>query len=1114
MSAPAVTASGYLGFGRTAYGFLVVGGLAVAAYALLGPTGTGDALFVVIGAAAAAAVLAGIRLTRPAVRSAWLAVAASLAFLTLGNLLAVVGRGPGMADMRNLADSMFFAAYLPLFVAAYRFGRGTHRSDRTVFLDTGIVGLAAVPAIWEMIVEPNLPETIAGSSAAIALSMPLVDVLLVSLVAPLLLLRSSRTASAYLFVGALAVMGIGDSLYAIRSLKPETGQDLLVNLCWLGSYVLLGAAALVPSARHLGAPRDPQRGSGDIARLAVTSIALLATPIVLLLETFRDANQDLFYYAGLSIAIAVLVITRLQRTIGELAQVDGRFRRFMSQPSFMAVIKDGAGRYVYMNPSAESVRRMTDVDWYGRTDAELFPAAPAEQRAAADATVRRTRGSVLGKVEMDGRTWHTERFLLPGSGGSVGILGLDVTERERAAESVRFQARLLESVRDAVIVVDQQGVTSYWNAGAEEILGFTAKEMVGRTMQPLVVPGMDAESGALWDAIKRGEIDSVDWRGTRKDGSPVWLDVRVSPLTNEGGEMVGFLGVAKDVTARKEAELELARLGAAIEHATDGVVVTDAEDRVVYVNPAFERMSGFAGYEVTGRAVADIPAAAGFARALAKARTDHDDSWRGDVVARRRDGSDLICETTISPIVVEGQSGPGFVTIQRDVTRERAAERAAERRARERALIAETLSTLQAGAMPEVTAASVCSQIVKVPEVAIGSVIMFDVDGGATVLGQVHRSGAGRPGLRLGPGRGEYLRVRAEAGPWVERWSVDDDHPYRDMFAELNIRANAYAPMVVDGKPIGVLVSGSDLRDSIGRMTERLPALVEFAAITATLLAGAVADRRAVDAQRAALREIIETRAFAAVFQPIVELDTGTIRGYEALTRFADGTSPEERFEQAHHVGMGLELERACLRVVFDASAHLPSGPWLNVNVSPELVLAGLVEAVLPAGGRAIVLEITEHQAITDYESFRQAMEPMRDRVSLAVDDAGAGFSSLRHIVELAPAMVKLDRSLVAGIAEDSAREAVVTGMVRFAESADHMLLAEGVETRAELAALRRLGVQLGQGYLLGRPAPVVSTIEGSAAAAAPVLRRPARLLPRSNSRSSRPIRPMVSLSA
>lgn len=984
MAAPAVTASGFLGFGRSAYAYLLAGGLAISAYGVLAPAGSGDAVFVAIGAAAAAAVLAGIRLTRPAVRSAWLAVAAGLIFLTVGNLLTAVARGPGMAEVRNLADGMFLAAYLPLFVAAYRFGRATHRSDRTVFLDTGIVGLAAVPVIWEVIVEPNMPESIAGSAGVMALSMPLVDVLLVSLVAPLLLLRSSRTASAYLLVAALAVMGMGDSLYAIRSLQPSPQQDLLANLCWLSSYVLLGAAALVPSARDLGALRDPRRGSGDLARLAVTATALLATPVVVLVEAFGDANQDLIYYAGLSMAIAVLVIIRLQRTIAELAQVDGRFRRFMSHPSFMAEIKDAAGRYVYMNPSAEGIQRLTDDDWYGRTDAELFPRALAERRAEADAAVRRTGGSMVGNIEMDGRIWHMERFALPGSGGAVGILGLDVTD--------------------------------------------------------------------------------------------------------------------------------LARLGAAIDHATDGVIVTDAEDRIVYVNPAFERITGHASEDVDGLRVADVPAAAALARALAKARDDHEDGWRGDVVTRRRDGADLVCETTISPIVVEGQSGPSFVTIQRDVTRERAAERAAERRERERALMAETLSTLRAGATPEVTAASVCSQMVKVPEVAIASVITFDMDGCATVLGQVHRSGAGMPGLRLGRARSNYLRVRAEAGPWVERWSVDDEHPYRAMFAELDIRANAYAPIVVDGSPIGVLVSGSDLGDSIDQMTERLPALLEFAAITATLLAGAVADRRAADSQRAALRRIIETRAYQPVFQPIVELDTGEVRGYEALTRFADGTSPDERFEVANRVGMGLELERACLQAVFEASSRLPIGPWLNVNVSPELVLAAMVNDILPTIGRDVVLEITEHQAITDYESFRLAMAPMRDRVSLAVDDAGAGYSSLRHIVELAPAMVKLDRSLIAGIAEDGAREAVVTGMVRFAESAGHMLLAEGVETGAELAALRRLGVRLGQGYLLGRPAPIGSATEGSAAS--PVQRRAASARRASRGAAKQSLRPVVRLIA
>jgi EAL domain-containing protein (putative c-di-GMP-specific phosphodiesterase class I) len=155
------------------------------------------------------------------------------------------------------------------------------------------------------------------------------------------------------------------------------------------------------------------------------------------------------------------------------------------------------------------------------------------------------------------------------------------------------------------------------------------------------------------------------------------------------------------------------------------------------------------------------------------------------------------------------------------------------------------------------------------------------------------------------------------------------------------------------------------------------------------------------------------------------------------------------------------------------AAAELPPDAWLNVNVSPEIVLSGRMDALIPAGSRDVVLEVTEHQAITDYAGFREAVDPIRDRVRIAIDDAGAGFASLRHIVELAPSMVKLDRSLVAGIGEDSARQAVVSGMVQFARSAGLSLIAEGIESDAELIVLRALGVGLGQGYLLGEPRPM-----------------------------------------
>jgi EAL domain-containing protein (putative c-di-GMP-specific phosphodiesterase class I) len=167
------------------------------------------------------------------------------------------------------------------------------------------------------------------------------------------------------------------------------------------------------------------------------------------------------------------------------------------------------------------------------------------------------------------------------------------------------------------------------------------------------------------------------------------------------------------------------------------------------------------------------------------------------------------------------------------------------------------------------------------------------------------------------------------------------------------------------------------------------------------------------------------------------------------------------------------------LRTAISASLTLPDNAWLNLNVSPDLVTSGRLQGLLPRLPRQLVLEITEHAAITDYAAFRGAVMLLDGRVRIAVDDAGAGFASLRHVVELGPWLVKLDRSLVAGIDSDAARQAVVAGMVHFAETAGLVLLGEGIETKAELETLRSLGIGLGQGYLIGHPEPVGATEAG-----------------------------------
>jgi EAL domain-containing protein (putative c-di-GMP-specific phosphodiesterase class I) len=209
------------------------------------------------------------------------------------------------------------------------------------------------------------------------------------------------------------------------------------------------------------------------------------------------------------------------------------------------------------------------------------------------------------------------------------------------------------------------------------------------------------------------------------------------------------------------------------------------------------------------------------------------------------------------------------------------------------------------------------------------------------------------------------------------------------------------------------------------------------------------------------------------VFQPVVRLADAQSLAYEALTRFADGSPPERRFADAHAVGLDVELETATLRAALDGARDLPEGVVLSVNVSPSFVLRnGTLTGLFGRARRPLVLELTEREPIEDHSAFRKAIAGLDVAVDWAVDDAGAGYASLRHIIELRPRYVKLDRGLVTGIRADPIRQALVAGMLHFAGAIGVEIITEGVETEAERLTIQELGVALGQGFPFARPAP------------------------------------------
>lgn len=224
----------------------------------------------------------------------------------------------------------------------------------------------------------------------------------------------------------------------------------------------------------------------------------------------------------------------------------------------------------------------------------------------------------------------------------------------------------------------------------------------------------------------------------------------------------------------------------------------------------------------------------------------------------------------------------------------------------------------------------------------------------------------------------------------------------------------------------------------------------------------------------ARVRALLADGGLEVALQPIVNAETGRVVGAEALARFADGRGPEEWFRDARVAGMIRELSELAFDRALGLLDVLPADCYLSVNAGPELLTGSrlaerLLDGDLPL--HRLVIEVTEHAHVTDYDALGAAMARLRGRgVRFAVDDTGAGYASLSHVLRLQPDVIKIDRSLIQGLADDPARRSLVTALVLLGLDLRASVVGEGVESTEELDILATLGVDHLQGYLLARP--------------------------------------------
>lgn len=294
--------------------------------------------------------------------------------------------------------------------------------------------------------------------------------------------------------------------------------------------------------------------------------------------------------------------------------------------------------------------------------------------------------------------------------------------------------------------------------------------------------------------------------------------------------------------------------------------------------------------------------------------------------------------------------------------------------------------------------------------------------------------------------------------------------------SEIPVGAHLSTPIRCNGEIFGTICCFSR-NPSLSLDNHSLELIHLYSNFIGRLLSRAMQDHQLFIKRKSCVQKILNDELFNIVYQPIIHVGMNKLVGHEALTRFTlePTRPPDQWFNEAAEVGLQIELELAVIRKALTDIHYFPEDTYLSFNISPQTITHGNIDDVFAGASlERIVLEVTEHNSVEDYGTIADRLSTLRRKgMRLAVDDAGAGYASFRHILKLKPDIIKLDASLIAEIDTDMGIRALAAAIVKFAEETGCKVVAEGVETEKELHVLRELNVNKAQGYLLGRPSPL-----------------------------------------
>ena len=704
----------------------------------------------------------------------------------------------------------------------------------------------------------------------------------------------------------------------------------------------------------------------------------------------------------------------------------------------------------------------------------------------------------------------------------LGLIVAEPTTRAVRAQylRIRMQTRQLEQLalvaeltKNAVVITDERLRMVWVNDAFTQITGYTAQEALGRTLVELLRSepeprleqlGLDAAAGPASAPPGEGRQSArALLQNRRKDGSELWLDVDIQPLGDRTDGGRGFVAVASDVTERRRAQADL-RVAAIAFNSLEAIVVTDAKQAILRVNPAFTRITGYTAAEARGQVVGRLLRSgrqdAAFYEAMWRQlrETRH---WQGELWNRRKDGQIYPEWLSITAVTDEDGQVANYVAVFTDITQKKVADETIHNLAfydpltdlPNRRLMLDRLEQIRAaGARGPQRAAVLFLDLDNFKELndtrghGVGDALLVEAARRLRTCVRVHDTVARQGG-------DEFVVILGDLHPVLA-------HATRDVEAVAEkIRAALSQAYLIDGvawhctASIGIcMLQGGD--DPVDEILKRADIAMYEAKRSGRNAARFYdpATQRAIQQRielEADLRSALADRQFVLHYQMQVDSARRVI-GAEVLLRWRHPqrglVSPGDFIPVAEDSDLILPIGRwvlceACRQLRVWAESPQTRDLQLAVNVSarqfkqPDFA-EQVAQALRDTGAdpRLLKLELTESLVLVNVEQTLAKMRAIRALgVRFAIDDFGTGQSSLAYLTKLSLDQLKIDQAFVAGMLESHTDGVIVQTMIGMAQTLGLDVIAEGVETEEQLAFLRTSGCHCYQGYLFGRPLPI-----------------------------------------